>query len=141
MEYPHQFITVLDELARRFGVAVDWTQQNVMPYVIDLFSRIVMYRLTMASIAMGIALTFMVGVAIYIKRGSRKAPFFEWEARRDTSGFKNGTFRTIIAIVLMVVAVSAALPVFLVNLVTFVRCIFLLEMVVFDFVTRLVSGS
>lgn len=40
-----EIIKVLDELGKKFGVAVDWTQQNVMPYAQDLGNRIVKYEI------------------------------------------------------------------------------------------------
>lgn len=38
-----EVIKVLDHLGKQFGVAIDWTSANVMPYLQDLMSRIVKY--------------------------------------------------------------------------------------------------
>lgn len=40
-----EIIKLLDELAKRFGVAIDWTSENVMPYLLDLYERFIDYRL------------------------------------------------------------------------------------------------
>lgn len=40
-----EIIKVLDELAKRFGIAIDWTSENVLPYVTDLCDRIVKYSI------------------------------------------------------------------------------------------------
>lgn len=41
----NEIIKLLDELAKRFGVAIDWTSENVMPYLEDLFGRIITYNI------------------------------------------------------------------------------------------------
>ena len=40
-----EIIKLLDELAKRFGVAIDWTSENVMPYLEDLFGRFITYNI------------------------------------------------------------------------------------------------
>ena len=40
-----EIIKLLDELAKRFGVAIDWTSENVMPSLTDLFERFVAYKI------------------------------------------------------------------------------------------------
>lgn len=38
-------IKLLDELAKRFGIVIDWTSENVMPYLEDLFNRFITYNI------------------------------------------------------------------------------------------------
>lgn len=40
-----EIIKLLDELAKRFGIAIDWTSENVMPYLEDLFGRFITYNI------------------------------------------------------------------------------------------------
>lgn len=40
----NKVIEVIDALCERFGIAVDWTSQNVFPYVKDLMERIIQYE-------------------------------------------------------------------------------------------------
>ena len=39
-----ELINTLTELAKKFGVAIDWTSQNALPYVQELASRIVKFE-------------------------------------------------------------------------------------------------
>lgn len=41
----NEIIKLLDELAKRFGIAIDWTSENVMPYLEDLFDRFITYNI------------------------------------------------------------------------------------------------
>lgn len=45
MSFSSQFIEVLDALCAKFGIIIDWTSQNVMPYLTDLATRLVNYEI------------------------------------------------------------------------------------------------
>ena len=45
MSFSSQFIEVLDALCAKFGIVIDWTSQNVMPYLTDLAARIITYEI------------------------------------------------------------------------------------------------
>ena len=45
MSFSSQFIEVLDALCEKFGIAIDWTSQNVVPYLTDLAARIITYEI------------------------------------------------------------------------------------------------
>ena len=58
MQVSEQIITVLDNLAQRFGVVIDWSQQNVLPYVQELAAKYIKWEMLTSSIWLcgGIAL-------------------------------------------------------------------------------------
>lgn len=41
----NQIIEVLNALCEKFGIVIDWTGQNVMPYVQELMKKVVSYEL------------------------------------------------------------------------------------------------
>lgn len=45
MSFSSQFIEVLDALCDKIGIAIDWTSQNVVPYITDLATRIITYEI------------------------------------------------------------------------------------------------
>lgn len=40
----NEIIKVLDDLSKRFGIAIDWSSANIMPYLQDLMTRLVKYE-------------------------------------------------------------------------------------------------
>ena len=61
MSFSNQFIEVLDALCEKFGIAVDWTSQNVVPYVTDLATRIITYEIwTSAAWITIMAIVFLI---------------------------------------------------------------------------------
>ena len=43
-----EIIKVLDDLSQRFGIAVDWSNQNMLPYLQTLGNKLVHYEIGMA---------------------------------------------------------------------------------------------
>lgn len=39
-----EIIKVLDELGKRFGIIIDWSNQNIIPYLQELLKRFICYR-------------------------------------------------------------------------------------------------
>ena len=61
MSFSSQFIEVLDALCEKFGIAIDWTSKNVMPYLTDLAARIITYEIwTSAAWIVIMAIVFLI---------------------------------------------------------------------------------
>lgn len=60
-----EIIKALDDLSQRFGIAVDWTSSNVLPYLQELTQKYVNYRLVMSVKGLVIeVLLFMIAVKL-----------------------------------------------------------------------------
>ena len=68
MNFSDQLITILDDLGKRFGVLVDWSGDNIMPYVQDLCSRIAKYNLATNIFGLVVVvILFLIGEALLLK--------------------------------------------------------------------------
>lgn len=78
MTVSEQIIQVLDELGKKFGIAVDWTAANVLPYAQELVNKAVTYRFWSLLIPIIISTIFMAiffATAAITIRGKN----FEWD--------------------------------------------------------------
>ena len=62
MVFSQEIINVLDYLCSKFGIAIDWTSENIMPYLEDLCGRYIEYEVY-TSIAYCVILAVIVVVA------------------------------------------------------------------------------
>lgn len=61
-----EIIKVIDELGKRFGIVIDWSNQNIMPYLQELLKRFICYQNITACIWIIISIVMtIVGVAIF----------------------------------------------------------------------------
>lgn len=49
----------------KFGIAVDWTASNIMPYVQQLAEKIVTYNIVSESLTVGISALLLIGCCVY----------------------------------------------------------------------------
>lgn len=63
-----EIIKVLDELGKRFGVVIDWSNQNIIPYLQDLVQRFITYRNCLAIIQIVISvIVIIIGIVLIVK--------------------------------------------------------------------------
>lgn len=67
----NEIIKVLDNLSKRFGIAIDWSSANIMPYLQDLMARIVKYE-TYTSIAWLVLGAIILLIGLYFIRKAIK---------------------------------------------------------------------
>ena len=66
MSFSNEIIKLLDDLGKRFGIAIDWTSKNIMPYIEDLFRRIWKYEITMDVVTIVINSLIVIFGIVYL---------------------------------------------------------------------------
>lgn len=60
-----EIIKILDDLGNRMGIAIDWSSQNVLPYLQDLMRRFIAYKNAEAIIAI-IMMIICIAICVFI---------------------------------------------------------------------------
>lgn len=63
-----EIIKVLDNLAERFGVAVDWTSTNVIPYLQELCSKYITYEIAISVTWLVIGILCLIFLSIHLQK-------------------------------------------------------------------------
>lgn len=71
----NQIIQVLEALCDKFGLAVDWSSQNIAPYLQNLVNQAVQYNLWTNVLYLGVTFLIMLVCWIIVWRLSKKAGF------------------------------------------------------------------
>ena len=67
MTFSKQFIEIIDAIAERIGVVVDWTSKNTMPYLEDLMHRLVKFEIASSIFWLILLMFVLIGSIIAIK--------------------------------------------------------------------------
>ena len=122
MSFSSQFIEVLDALCDKIGIAIDWTSQNVMPYVTDPAARIIAYEIwTSAAWIVIAAIVFLI--AWKMTKNLCKEDRFEDE------WFSGWAIRIITGIIFFTVIVLQVFDI--------IEVVALPQKTLYDFITRL----
>lgn len=68
----NQIIELLKELANQLGIAVDWTSENIKPFITDLMMRNAKYELFTSLIWIAFALIVAIMCIVMIKRVNKE---------------------------------------------------------------------
>lgn len=63
----NEIIKVLDSLGEKLGIAIDWTAENVQPYLKDLMERFIDYKMIINIIGVVISLLIIFLLAVIFK--------------------------------------------------------------------------
>ena len=122
MSFSSQFIEVLDALCDKIGIAIDWTSQNVIPYLTDLAARIITYEIwTSAAWIVIVAIVFLI--ALKMTKNLCKEDRFEDE------WFSGWIIRIITGIIFFTVIGFEVFDI--------IEALALPEKTLYDFITRL----
>ena len=94
-----EIIKVLDDLSERFGIAVDWTSQNVLPYLQELCDKYINYEIWTSVVYMIVCLSIAALMLYGISKLSDA-----WNDEED--GFLAIVFGCIMIVALIVMIVQ-----------------------------------
>ena len=83
MEVSEQVIKVLDVVCDKFGIAIDWTSNNVIPYIQQLGNKIITYDICNSIVWLVIGSVIPLTVAILIKKFLNKKKLEAKERMND----------------------------------------------------------
>lgn len=83
MEMSEQVIKVLDSVCDKFGIAIDWTSNNVLPYIQQLGDKIIAYDICMSIMWLVIG-CIPLTIAIFIKKFLNQKKL---EAKESSNGY------------------------------------------------------
>ena len=130
MAVSNQIIAVLDAICEKFGIVIDWTASNIMPYLQDLCKRIVTYEIA-TSVAWIVLQVVIVFLAFYV-RNKKVKPFAEAD---------DDDYSLIVATIACVVIAATALVVICVQVADIIKALTIPEITVYHFAKPFLKGG
>lgn len=135
MTVSEQIIQVLDNLCAKMGIVIDWTSENVIPYVTALCEKLVVYEIAMSVAQIIISLLVIIGILITIKK---LYPTIKTGVQKDCQSYTLGWILT----ALFGAFVAGAFLFFSVcnieaEVFDIIKCLTFPEMYVFEYVSSL----
>ena len=128
-----EIIKLLDELAKRFGIVIDWTSENVMPYLEDLFNRFITYN-----IIINVFWIILLFAVIWFDVWFAKKSFQMYKEDRDNIFFKKNylgrdiTYLWVFTVVAIVVVSLISIILGFIALLEIPKLIFIPEVFMID---------
>lgn len=139
MTVSEQIIQVLDALCEKFGIAIDWTSENVIPYLTKLCGKLISYEIW-ASVFWIVIMTALTIVSVVATK--RLYPIFKKGIEEEDyldCGWKIATAFSIAGLVALYVATIIVIGTQVADI---IKCTTFPELYVFEYVKSIInSGS
>lgn len=137
MTMSEEIIKILDELCKRFGLAIDWTNENVIPYITVLFDKLVNYEIVASIVYIIFSIFLIVGSIIGIKKF---APVFKKGLEENRHSYNDGwEISTPFVVIALVVINAWALVDIGCEIMDIIECVVFPEMYVFEYIQSFIQ--
>lgn len=128
-----EIIKVLDELGKRFGIVIDWSNQNIVPYLQELLKRFICYRNIAACvwIIISIAMTISGVVMIRFLNKWRKSDNYDKDYCSDDD------MLAILGYIFSICIIALGIGLIIGNMFGIVKNVCMPEMVVYEYITNI----
>lgn len=128
-----EIIKVLDELGKRFGVVIDWSNQNIIPYLQELLKRFICYRNITACvwIIISTAMTISGVVMIRFLNKWRKSDNY------DKDYCSNDDMLAALGYIFSICIIALGIGLIIGNMFGIVKNVCMPEMVVYEYITNI----
>lgn len=139
MTVSDQIIQVLDSLCEKFGMAIDWTNDNVVPYITMLCEKLVAWEIwtSVAWIIIMVVLSIIGMVATKICYPTFKRGWIE-NSRSYDIGWQ---FASIMAVIGLIILYLTAIITVGVQIMDIIKCVTFPEMFVFEYIQGIINSA
>lgn len=126
-----EIIKLLDNLAEKFGIAIDWTSSNVLPYLQDLMGRYVNLCNAQAITWILICIAVLIAGIVMMKK------LIKWKDSDSFDEYDDDDFLFAIAIIILCCLEVGMVIAIICNLFGLYQNIFIPELTVLDYLKML----
>lgn len=124
-----QIIEVLEALFEKFGIAIDWTGQNVLPYVQELMNKAVSYELWTS--VLGIVFFLLsTGICWFIVWRLSRTPDFRWYYAFEKGAPTIALILAIIGTILTIISIIGTIA----QVMDIITCLTFPEKIIFNMI-------
>lgn len=136
MTVSEQIIQVIDTLCEKFGIAVDWTAKNIIPYVETLCGKLIAYEIYTSIAWMALMILLSIGSIVATKK---LVPIFRRGIEKEGNWDCNWRIGTGFAIAGLIVINLVAVIVVGVQIMDIIKCTTFPEMYIFEYISKLIQ--
>lgn len=142
----NEIIKVIDELCKKFGIAVDWTSENVIPYAQQLCEKYINFEIWTSVLCIVLwGITLIGGIIFFTNRNKALKKFLndEEECNDFDDAFFDNSLGWIWVLSLIVLAASIVgfITVVAIQSTDIITCLTFPEKMILEYVQGLLSQS
>ena len=141
MKASDQIIEVLDYLGEKLGISIDWTSENILPYIQTLCGKYINWEVATSIVWLIVGIVFIILSVICFKYFIKYAKQYEqykedrdkYEKYYDSNDYA-GSFLIIFFCLLVIGICVSGCQIF-----DIIKCIYLPELQIYEYINTLIS--
>lgn len=141
MKASDQIIEVLDYLGEKLGISIDWTSENILPYIQTLCGKYINWEIATSIVWLIVGIVFIILSVICFKYFIKYAKQYEqykedrdkYEKYYDSNDYA-GSFLIIFFCLLVIGICVSGCQIF-----DIIKCIYLPELQIYEYINTLIS--
>ena len=125
-----EIIKLLDELGKRFGIVIDWSNQNIIPYLQELLQRFICYRNITACVWIIISIAMTISGVVMFKFLNK------WTKSGNYCDYDDDTL-AVLGYVFSVFMIALGIGLIIGNMLGIIKNVCMPEMVVYECITNI----
>ena len=125
-----EIIKVLDELGKRFGIVIDWSNQNIIPYLQELLKRFICYRNITACVWIIISIAMTISGVVMIRFLNKWIKSENFNSDYEDEGL------AIVGYAFSICIIALGIGLIIGNMFGIVKNVCMPEMVVYEYITN-----
>lgn len=139
MTVSEQIIQVIDALCEKLGIAIDWTSENVIPYIETLCGKLISYEIGTSIAWMVIWVVLSVGCMVATKKFY---PVFKNGLEEDKTNYDIGwSLASVFSIIALAIIHLTTIIVVGTQVMDIIKCLTFPEMYVFEYVQNIINAG
>ena len=136
MTVSEQIIQVIDALCEKFGIAINWTSENIIPYIEVLCGKLIKYEISTSIVWMVIMILISIGSIVATKK---LTPTFKKGLEEQDTYDMGWSVGTGFAITGLVILNLTTIIVVGTQIMDIIKCLTFPEMYIFEYISRLIQ--
>lgn len=132
MSFSKEIIEILDYIGEKFGIAIDWTDKNVMPYLQELAARYINWE-----IATSVVWIVLGSICLALCIPTYKKFIKDWNEHKEDCN--NNWY--LVWMCLLCILFCIGLPIVIFQIFDIVKCIYLPELQIYSYIKTLMPSN
>ena len=141
MKTSDQIIEVLDYLGEKLGVSIDWTSENILPYIQTLCGKYINWEIATSIVWLIVGIVFIILSVICFKYFIKYAKQYEqykedrdkYEKYYDSNDYAGSFLIVFFCLLVIGICVSGC------QIFDIIKCIYLPELQIYEYINTLIS--
>lgn len=124
-----EILEALNQLTDKFGIAVDWSNQNALPYLRDLMGRLVHYEIITSLVRLIVGALFVLSAIWWLE-------FIKYARKKyeDIGGSNDWDVAATVATFAMIIVVLIGIIIILCQIDDIIQCVVLPEGIILKYI-------